>query len=441
MEKQVLNALSQIIDPDLNNDIVSLNFIKNLTINKGDVSFTIELTTPACPVKDMFKKQAEDLVSAIKGVKSVTVTMGAQAKKNSITSSDKENLKNITSIIAVSSCKGGVGKSSMSVNLAYSLKESGAKVGIFDADVYGPSLPTMIRTEQELIMQGNDIRPIDYKGIKCMSFGYALDQSDEGPAILRGPMVTQIIGQFLTQTAWGELDYLIIDMPPGTGDIPITLCQLIPITAAVIVTTPQHISFIDVVKGIEMFDNLKVPVVGVIENMSYLNINNKKHYPFGKGALDRLIHEFGFKQTLQLELNADISACSDHGTPYIEHHKTSDTSKKIQDFSNKIIQEISIIKHGKQELPKIGYDKKDGIIIEKDGKEYLIKPKTLRLECRSALSRDEFTGKPLIKPSDIPDDIYPVSMNPVGNYALGINWSDGHASLFPYETILSLCKK
>ena len=440
MEKEVLNELSKIIDPDLNKDIVSLNFIKKLTIENGNVAFTIELTTPACPVKDMFKKQAEDLVSAIKGVKSVTVTMGAQTKKNSITSTDKENLKKITSIIAVSSCKGGVGKSTVSVNLAYSLKESGAKVGIFDADVYGPSLPTMIRTQQELIMQGNDIRPIDYNGIKCMSFGYALEQSEEGPAILRGPMVTQIIGQFLTQTAWGELDYLIIDMPPGTGDIPITLCQLIPITAAIIVTTPQHISFIDVVKGIEMFDNLKVPVVGVIENMSYLEIDNQKHFPFGKGALDRLIHEFGFKQTLQLELNPDISNCSDHGTPYIEKHKTSSSSKKITEFTNKIIQEISIIKHANNKLPEIGYNKKDGIIIVKDNQEYFIPPKTLRLECRSALSRDEFTGKPLIKPSDIADDIYPISMNPVGNYALGINWSDGHASLFPYETILSLCK-
>tara|TARA_B100000131_G_scaffold71638_1_gene67976 strand:+ start:420 stop:1751 length:1332 start_codon:yes stop_codon:yes gene_type:complete len=442
MEEHVLNELSKIIDPDLNNDIVSLNFIKNLTINNGNVSFTIELTTPACPVKDMFKKQAEELVSAIKGVKSVTVTMGAQAKKNAITSNDNnENLQKITSIIAISSCKGGVGKSSMAVNLAYCLKENGGKVGIFDADVYGPSLPTMIRTEQELIMQGNNIRPIDYNGIKCMSFGYALDQSDEGPAILRGPMVTQIIGQFLTQTAWGDLDYLIIDMPPGTGDIPITLCQLIPLTAAVIVTTPQHISFIDVVKGIEMFDNLKVPVVGVIENMSYLEINNEKHYPFGQGALRRLIHEFGFKQTLQLELNPAISACADQGTPFVEKHKDSQSTKKIKEFTNQIIQEISIIKHSNNELPQIGYNKKDGIIIVKDNQEHFIPPKTLRLECQSALSRDEFTGEPLIQPNDIPDDIYPVSMNPVGNYALGINWSDGHASLFPYETILDLCKK
>ena len=441
MEKLILAELSKIIDPDLKQDIVSLNFIKNLTITNGDVSFTIELTTPACPIKDVFKKQAEDLVTAIEGVNNVTITMGAQTKKNAITSSDKENLKNITSIIAVSSCKGGVGKSTMAVNLAYSLKERGASVGIFDADIYGPSLPTMIRTEQDLIMQGNDIRPIDYNGIKCMSFGYALDQSDEGPAILRGPMVTQIINQFLTQTAWGELDYLIIDMPPGTGDIPITLCQLMPITAAVIVTTPQHISFIDVVKGIEMFDNLKVPVVGVIENMSYLEVNNEKHFPFGQGAMDRIVHEFGFKHTLQLELNKDISICSDHGKPYLEQFSSSTSSKKIKEFTDSIIQEISIIKHGKNEFPKIGYNKKDGIIIAKDGQDYLINPKTLRLECRSALSRDEFTGESLIKPSDIPDDIYPVSMNPVGNYALGINWSDGHSSLFPFDTILNLCKE
>jgi Mrp family chromosome partitioning ATPase/DUF971 family protein len=438
MEAKILNELSKIMDPDLNDNIVALNFIKNLNVNDGNVSFTIELTTPACPVKDMFKKQAETLVGAIDGVKSVTVIMGAQARKNSITSADKENLKQISTIIAVSSCKGGVGKSTTAVNLAFTLKQSGAKVGIFDADIYGPSLPTMVRTDQELILEGNFIRPISYNGIQCMSFGYALDQSDEGPAILRGPMVTQIINQFLTQTAWGELDYLIIDMPPGTGDIPITLCQLIPITAAVIVTTPQHISFIDVVKGIEMFDNLKVPVVGVIENMSYIDINGTKQYPFGQGALERIIHEFGFKQTLQLELDSNISKCCDLGKPYIEEYPDSTITNQFKEFSDKIVQEISIIKHGGNTLPKIGYNKKDGIIIMKNNKECFINPKKLRLECRSALSRDEFTGEPLIKESDIPEDIYPVSMNPVGNYALGINWSDGHASLYPYETILNL---
>lgn len=438
MKKLVLEALSKIIDPDLNKDIVSLGFIKNLEINNNHVSFAVELTTPACPVKDMFKTKAEELVGAIDGVEKVTVTMTAQAAKNPLMQQDKKNLEKVTTIIAVSSCKGGVGKSTVAVNLAYSLKNQGGRVGIFDADVYGPSLPTMLKTKQDLVLDGNDIAPIIYDDIKCMSFGYALDQSDEGPAILRGPMVSQIISQFLLQTKWGELDYLVIDMPPGTGDVQLTLCQLVPITAAVIVTTPQFISFIDVVKGIEMFDTLKVPVLGAIENMSYLMVNGQKHFPFGSYSIEKLRNEFGFKNTICLELDKNVSLAGDKGLPFVKEFSKSENALQLGNFSQELVRELSKLMHGGLNTPEVGYNKNDGILIQIKDEKFKINPRKLRLECRSALTRDEFTNKMLIKESDIPDDIYPLSINPVGNYAFGVNWSDGHSSLFPIDQLVDL---
>ncbi len=440
MKNKVLNALSNIIDPDLKKDIVSLGFIKNLTINQGHVTFEIELTTPACPVKETFKQLAEQYVLEIDGVEKVNVYMKAQQPKNLLIDPEKKNLKNVTSIIAVSSCKGGVGKSTVAVNLAYTLKQQGAKVGIFDADVYGPSLPTMLQTSQELVLEGNDIAPIIYDDIKCMSFGYALTESNEGPAILRGPMVSQIISQFLLQTKWEECDYLIIDMPPGTGDVQLTLCQLIPITASVIVTTPQFISFIDVIKGIEMFDTLKVPVIGAIENMSYIDLNKEKHYPFGKFAMNKLVNEFGFKNTLELELNQYVSKAGDEGIPFVKSFPESTNSKQFHVFTENLIRELSQIRLGANKLPQVGFNERDGILLEKDSQHFAIKAKTLRYECRSALTRDEFTNKIRIKKDEIPEDIHPLSINPVGNYALGINWSDGHSSLFPYDQLFDLAK-
>lgn len=438
MKDAILSALSVIIDPDLGKDIVTLGFIKDLTIKDGEVAFTIELTTPACPVKDLFKQQAHDAVMAVVGVKQVRITMGAQQKLNPLMGQDKKNLERVTHIIAVSSCKGGVGKSTVALNLAYTLKQQGASVGIFDADVYGPSLPTMIASNQELVLEGNDIKPIDYDGMKCMSFGYALDAEGNNPAILRGPMVSQIISQFVLQTAWGACDYLIIDMPPGTGDVQLTLCQLLPLAAAVIVTTPQYISFVDVVKGIEMFDKLKVPVIGAVENMSYLMVNGNKETPFGTGSLTRLTAEFGFKNTLELELDQRVSRAGDTGTPFVKADPLSNNATRLATFTKDLVREISVIAHGMRTLPKVGYTKEEGIILEVAGVHYGVFPKPLRLACRSALSRDEFTNELLIDPETIPDDIYPLAMNPVGNYALGINWNDGHASLYPYDQLLEL---
>ncbi|KAK1265616.1 Cytosolic Fe-S cluster assembly factor NBP35 [Acorus gramineus] len=284
-EKDVLSALSQNFDPDFGTDIVSCGFVKDLHVEEflGEVSFRLELTTPACPIKDMFEQRANEVVAMIPWVKKVNVKMSAQPAKPVFAGQLPKGLQTISNIIAVSSCKGGVGKSTIAVNLAYTLAGMGAKVGIFDADVYGPSLPTMVSPENQLLEMNPETRtiiPTEYLGVKLISFGFA----GQGRAIMRGPMVSGVIDQLLTTTEWGELDYLVIDMPPGTGDIQLTLCQVVPLTAAVIVTTPQKLAFIDVAKGVRMFSKLKVPCVAVVENMCHFDADGKRYYPFGKGS-------------------------------------------------------------------------------------------------------------------------------------------------------------
>ncbi|MFN2166439.1 MAG: Mrp/NBP35 family ATP-binding protein, partial [Anaerolineae bacterium] len=318
-ESEVLDQMRGIIDPDLGKDIVTLGFIKDLAIdNDGNVSFVVELTTPACPVKEHFRTSCQEAVSRLPWVKSVTVSMSAQ-KRRSPMEANAKGLEKVANLIAVSSCKGGVGKSTTAVNLAYSLSRAGARVGIFDADVYGPSLPTMVRPEQTQVYQENDlIMPLSFGGVKLMSFGY-IPQPGGGAAIMRGPMVSGVINQLLTGTNWGELDYLVLDLPPGTGDIQLTLAQLIPLTAAIIVTTPQELSFVDVVKGIQMFDKLKVPTIGVVENMSYFVCDQceKKHYLFGQGAAEKLVRQFGFKNTFEIPLLPGVSVAGDSGLPIV----------------------------------------------------------------------------------------------------------------------------
>ena len=436
-ETDILNALSVIQDPDLHKDIVSLGFIKNLQIsNESDVSFTIELTTPACPVKEDFKKQAYEAVRHLSWVREIHIELSSSRKPQA--SSAQKGLSKVANIIGVSSCKGGVGKSTVAVNLAYSLSKLGATVGIFDADIYGPSLPTMVDIQDpHLYLDGELLKPFNAGPVKLMSFGFVQHEDESSSAaMMRGPMVSQVINQLLTGTNWGELDYLVIDMPPGTGDIQLTLGQLIPMTAAVIVTTPQYISFIDVVKGIELFQTLKVPAIAVVENMSYYLCGScqTKHAIFGDGAVQRLKKEFGFNHTFSFPILPNISHSCDNGVPYVIRYPEDEVSSIYLQLAETVAREVSKIKFGAYELPNISYDKSLGVLIKYDNQDgFYIPCKTLRLSCRCAKCQEEFTGKPLLDANSISNDIYPLSMNPVGNYALGINWSDQHSSLYPYD--------
>ncbi|MEK7828426.1 MAG: Mrp/NBP35 family ATP-binding protein, partial [Deltaproteobacteria bacterium] len=266
-QASVLEALSKVMDPELGKDLVTLNMIKDIRIDGAKITFRLVLTTPACPLRKELTENSKNAVLAVPGVKEVVVERTAEVP-SARKLPDKEPIPNVKNTIAVASGKGGVGKSTVAVNLALALSKSGAKVGLLDTDIYGPSVPMMMGIHKQLqTTQDKKILPISNYGIKLMSVGFMLDE--EMPLVWRGPMVMQIVKQFLTGVAWGDLDYLVIDLPPGTGDAQLTLVQTIPLTGAVVVTTPQDVALIDARRAIKMFHEVKVPILGIIENMSY----------------------------------------------------------------------------------------------------------------------------------------------------------------------------
>ncbi len=267
----VLQALRAVQDPDLHRDIVTLGFVKDVVIRGGDVAFKVELTTPACPVKDLLRKQSHDAVARLPGVSSVQVEMTAMVRGPQGAPGagpQAAALPGVRNVIAVGAGKGGVGKSTLAVNLALGLLQSGARVGLLDADVYGPSIPTMLGSHDHPRVVGeNRVEPNVAHGLKMMSVGLVLDP--EKPMVVRGPIVHGVVRQFLADVVWGELDYLVVDLPPGTGDVALSLAQTVPVTGAVVVSTPQDVSLIDVQKAVGMFGSLKIPILGLVENMSW----------------------------------------------------------------------------------------------------------------------------------------------------------------------------
>ena len=436
-QAEVLDALRGIMDPDLNQDIVSLGFVKNLTIKGGEVSFTVALTTPACPLKASFKKLSEAAVGKLDWVEAVHVEMSSQ-KMTPQRKDTTEGLANVSHIIAVSSCKGGVGKSTVAVNLAYALASTGASVGLLDADIYGPSLPTLVAMEdvRGLHTENNMIIPLDRDGVKLMSFGYAADPTQA--AIMRGPMVSGIIGQLAADTNWGPLDYLIVDMPPGTGDIQLTLTQRLPFTGAVIVTTPQKLSFVDVVKGLQMFDTVKVPTLAVVENMSYFICGNcnERHYPFGTGAMKRLKEIYGIENTFEIPMTQEISSSSDIGQPAAQTHGEEGIGAYYTNLAGAVVREIARVDNNAIVQPSVRYIKGKGIEFVRGDEIRLIDPADLRRRCGCASCKDEHTGEAILNPEDVSDDVVPVEIEKMGNYAVAIKWSDGHTtSIYPYDRL------
>ena len=443
-ESEVLDALRVIIDPDLGRDIVSLGFVRNLAgLDDGRVRFTLELTTPACPIKEQFRTQCVEALRALPWVTSVDVSLSAAARPRPPSPSGN-GLEGVGTILAVSSCKGGVGKSTVAVNLAYTLAGLGSRVGLFDADIFGPSLPTMVSpAETEVYARGNRIQPLAYEGVKLMSFGFAAPQG--GPAIMRGPMVSQVLDQLLTQTEWGELDHLVVDMPPGTGDIQLTLMQRVPVSAAVIVTTPQKLSFVDVVKGIQMFDKLKVPVVAVVENMSWYDCPGcgMRHRPFGAGARERLVNQFGIRTAVDLPIREEISTWSDGGRPVVLAEPEGPAAAAFRDLGAAVVREVSRLRHGAATPPAVTWEPGRGIVVAPaDGAASVVSPALLRRACACALCVDERTGEKKLDPATVPEAVEPTHIEPMGNYAVAIHWSDGHtSSIYPYDTLAALAER
>ncbi len=422
-EKEVLSALSQIIDPDFQKDIVALGFVKNVVIEKDKIRLDIELTTPACPVKETFHSEAERILRGL-GFKEVAVQMTSRPSKQI---QKNHQLKKVGTILAVASCKGGVGKSTMAALIARELARRGHATGLLDADIYGPSVPSLFGIHDPDLSMTKDklLKPhLVSPNFKVMSFGFLLGDS---PAILRGPMVAGYVQQLLNQVDWGELDYLIIDMPPGTGDIQLTITQNVELSGAVIVTTHQALSLVDVSKGILMFERVNVPILGLIENMSYIECGKcgTRTYPFGKPTAS-------LKERFGVETLAEFPITSDFSENFLSVKENPVVAQAVDQIARSL---------GKRLLepssrPEIDNQPERISFRFPDGKSVAIPPRALRLSCACALCVDEKTGKKILKESQVPETITAQEVTPIGNYAVGIRWSDGHSSgIYPYKTI------
>jgi ATP-binding protein involved in chromosome partitioning len=341
-EQSVLDALRQIQDPDLHKDIVALGFIKDLKIEGGAVSFRIVLTTPACPVKEQMEGAARELVGQLPGVESVRVVMDAEVPKGRGLG-EKVSIPGVRNIVAVSSGKGGVGKSTVAVNLAVSLALQGARVGLMDADVYGPNVPLMLgagNTRPEI--DGNKLVPLEAYGVRLMSMA-VLKPGDE-PLIVRGPILHGLVKQFLTDVRWGELDYLIVDMPPGTGDVQLSLAQLVPVQGAVLVTTPQEVAVADVRRALRMFETVAVPILGVVENMSYFVApeTGTRYNIFGEGGGEKLAEQYHVPFLGAVPLGLDVREGGDRGVPVVVGQPDSPQAQAFRRVAEEVARQVSI---------------------------------------------------------------------------------------------------
>lgn len=347
-ESAIMDALSKVQDPDLKNDLVTLNMVKDLRINNNEVSFTVILTTPACPLQEQFKKDCTKVIHDV--YPDARITIKFDSKTSSARLDKKSVLKDVKNIIAVVSGKGGVGKSTVATNLALAIAMKGAKVGLMDADIYGPSGHIMmgVRHERPQMKDVNGkpkIIPINRYGLTMMSIGLLVDERQA--VVWRGPMVSSAIRQFVNDVDWGELDYLVIDMPPGTGDIHLTIVQSVPVTGVVVVTTPQLVALADAKKGVSMFNQpgLKTPIIGLVENMSYFTpdeLPDNKYYIFGKNGGRKLAEEFDIPFLGEIPLVQSIREGGDIGVPVMMGD--DDVSKSaFETFGNNVIRGISTI--------------------------------------------------------------------------------------------------
>ncbi|MEI7707940.1 MAG: Mrp/NBP35 family ATP-binding protein [Chlorobium sp.] len=345
-EAQIIEALSSVQEPDLKKDLVTLAMIEDIGIDSSNnVSFTVVLTTPACPMKEQIKKSCIDAIRRdVPDAAGIEVTMSSK-----VTSScghhhcnHERPLKEVKNIIAVASGKGGVGKSTFAVNLAVSLAKTGASVGLVDADLYGPSIPTMFGIQnKQPEMSGKNIVPLEKYGVKLMSIGFLVEP--DTALIWRGPMASTAIKQFITEVEWKELDYLIFDFPPGTGDIQITISQTIPLTGAVIVTTPQDVALADVSKAISMFRKVNVPILGLLENMSYYELpDGTKDYIFGHHGGEIFAKTHGLQFLGAIPIDRTVREGGDNGKPYVLGNPDSAASNAINRASKEIARMISI---------------------------------------------------------------------------------------------------
>ncbi len=343
----VLDVLRPVEDPELRRSLVELNMIRNVEIQANTVRFTLVLTTPACPLREFIVEDCKKAVLTLPGVTAVEVDVTAETPQQK-SLPDRTSISGVKNIIAISSGKGGVGKSTVAVNIAVSLAAAGAKVGMIDADIYGPNVPTMLGLEQSIVEvrktpTGDVLEPPSNFGVKMVSMGFLIDPDQ--PVIWRGPMLNGIIRQFLYQAEWGELDYLIVDLPPGTGDAQLTLAQAVPMAGVVIVTTPQTVALQDARRGLKMFQNLGVHVLGLVENMSYFippDLPDRRYDIFGSDGGERMAQELGVPLLGCIPLELDVRRGGDAGLPIVLNAPESASAQALREIAQRVAAQVSI---------------------------------------------------------------------------------------------------
>jgi Mrp family chromosome partitioning ATPase/DUF971 family protein len=488
LEQDIINVLSNVIEPGTKKSLSSIGALQSISIdNNSKVKVDIDLFVPGHPYKDNIINECKDLIRKnVNWAKDITVQVVTEKQKstsNAIMTTGSDKLSIVHHAIAVSSCKGGVGKSTVAVNLALTLAKRGLRVGLLDADIYGTSLPVMINTSNQIVKRSKQnpkfVLPLDGPyGLKMLSFGHVNPDSGApgggvgGAAVLRGPIASKIINQLISATEWGELDYLIIDMPPGTGDIQITTGQSMALSGALLVTTPHALSIVDAVKGLVLFEEVEVPTLSIIENMAYFeDMQGNKHYPFGNGGRDNLVSSMTHflkninavkkKEKLQTNLLNRLATCPFHslpmnetiagvtntksigeGTPYIplvQQYPDSKYSKIYSTIADDMILEILKLQLKAHMIPSMTYIESRGIILRyftsSNAIEFSIPPAELRV-------RDPKTGKRLLDRSiDQFKGVKPIHFDYKGNYGVAINWTDGHyADIFAYEILREIAE-
>ena len=343
----VLEVLQPVQDPELQKSLVDLNMIRNVSVEGGNVNFTLVLTTPACPLREFIREDCEKAVRTLPGVEKVEIEITAETPQQKPLP-DRTGIDGVKNILAVTSGKGGVGKSTVAINIAVALAKTGATVGLIDADIYGPNAPTMMGLSEAGVTVRDDngeqvLEPAFNHGVKMVSMGFLIEKDQ--PVVWRGPMLNGVIRQFLYQVQWGDLDYLVVDMPPGTGDAQLTMAQAVPMAGAVIVTTPQSVALSDARRGLKMFEQLKVPILGLVENMSYFippDAPDKKYAIFGSDGGQKAAEELGVAFLGQVPLEMPVREGGDRGLPIVLSDPDSASAKALMDIAQQTAAKISV---------------------------------------------------------------------------------------------------
>jgi len=343
----VLEALRKVQDPELHRDIVSLGMVKNLEIMGGKVAFTVELTTPACPLRERIQEDCRKVLAGVGGVKDIEISFGAQVRGSKSGAGQTDLLPTVKNVILIAAGKGGVGKSTVAANLAVALKMHGAATGLLDADIYGPSIPILMGVKEEpgkvAVDGGYKLQPPVAHNLPVMSIGFFLEPDQA--VIWRGPMLGKALHQMMADVHWGDLDYLVVDMPPGTGDVQITFSQQLKVSGSVLVATPQHVALSDVIRAKSMFDKVMIPIIGIIENMSYFICDGcqKRHEIFSRGGAERAANRFGIPFLGEIPLVSSLREWGDKGVPILVQEPDSEVSKIFMDIAARLAGQLSVI--------------------------------------------------------------------------------------------------